>query len=58
MLSFESEEFMLTVTEVTVAIEALMPLDELPSFPVCPSQINQYTALPSDLHSVPSWVNL
>ena len=58
VLSFGSEEFMLTITEVTDAIEAQMPLDEIPSFPVCPSQINQYTALPSDFLSVPSWVNL
>ena len=34
VLSFGSEEFMLTVTEVTDAIEALKWLDEIPSFPV------------------------
>lgn len=58
VLSFGSEEFMLTVTEVTDAIEAQMPLDEIPSFPVRLSRIGQYTTLPSDFLSVPSWVNL
>lgn len=53
VLSFGSEEFMLTVTEVTDAIEALKWLDEIPSFPVRLSRIGQYTALPSDFLSVP-----
>ena len=34
VLSYGGEEFMLTVTEVTDAIEALKWLDEIPSFPV------------------------
>ena len=53
VLSFGSEEFMLTVTEVTDAIEALKWLDEIPSFPVRLSRIGQYTALPADFLSVP-----
>ena len=53
VLSFGSEEFMITVTEVTDAIEALKWLDEIPSFPVRLSRIGQYTALPSDFLSVP-----
>ena len=53
VLSFGSEEFMLTVTEVTDAIEALKWLDEIPSFPVRLSRIGQYTALQSDFISVP-----
>ncbi len=53
VLSFGCEEFMLTVTEVTDAIEALKWLDEIPSFPVRLSRIGQYTALPSDFLSVP-----
>ena len=48
-----SEEFTLTVTEVTDAIEALKWLDEIPSFPVRLSHIGQFTALPSDFLSVP-----
>jgi hypothetical protein len=44
VLSFGSEEFMLTVTEVTDAIEALKWLDEIPSFPIRLSRIGQYTA--------------
>ena len=58
VLSFGSEEFTLTVTEVTDAIEAMKWLDEIPSFPVRLSRIGQYSALPSDFLSVPSWVNL
>ena len=48
-----SEEFTLTVTKVTDAIEALKWLDEIPSFPVRLSHIGQFTALPSDFLSVP-----
>ena len=48
-----SEEFTLTVTKVTDAIEALKWLDEIPSFPVRLSHIGQFTALPADFLSVP-----
>ena len=48
-----SEEFTLTVTKVTDAIEALKWLDEIPSLPVRLSHIGQSTALPADFLSVP-----
>jgi len=53
VLSFGSEEFMLRVTEVTDAIEALRRLDEIPSFTVRLSRIGIYIALPLDFVSVP-----
>ncbi len=48
-----SEEFTLTVTKVTNAIESLKWLDEIPSFPVRLSHIGQSTALPADFLFIP-----
>ena len=53
VLSFGSEEFMLTVTEVTDAIETMKWLDEIPSYPVRLSHIGKFTALQADFLSVP-----
>ena len=47
------DDFKLSATVVADTIEALKWLDEIPPFPVRISRIGKFTALPSDLQSVP-----